>query len=305
MKPKIALLILYNHKFEKNIERLKDLYKGKFTYIYQLIPFYEGSDPSVIPVYGSSYFFQTFISQAYSRLKGDGFTHYFVVADDMLLNPILTENNLFSQLGISEQDAFISNLQALQKMQTRLVWMKNALKYRIKQKGLEIENILPSKEIAKLKFKEYGLPTGCIPVKYFFQIKRRSSLFYSILYNLRDFVKDIPFLFHRSLEYPIVKAYSDILLVPADNMNKFATYCGAFASSGLFVELAVPTSMVLSVEKDHIKTCADTKLKYGAIWTNEEMTDLTCKYNYSLEKLLDDYPEGTFFLHPIKLSKWV
>lgn len=304
MRTKIALMVLYNHKFERNIEKVKELYKGKFSHVFQLIPFYEGLDPTVIPVYGSSYYFQAFISQAYARLKSEGYSHYLVVADDMILNPKLTEDNLFSQMGITEHDTFISNLQPLQTMSKRLVWMKNALYYKVKRKGLEIERVLPSQEEANQKFMEWGIPTGPIPIKYFFHIQKRGSWLKSLLSFFRDFINDIPLLFHRSLDYPIVKAYSDILLIPAESMSKFSTYCGAFASSDLFVELAVPTSLVLCVEKEYFKTCEDINLDYGAIWTVDEMKDLTSRYGSNLRNLLNDFPKGKLFLHPIKLSKW-
>ena len=78
-------------------------------------------------------------------------------------------------------------------------------------------------------------------------------------------------------------------------MPKFANYCGAFAASKLFVEIAIPTSMVL----------AANKLKIGQ---NEPTVNNTTnkgieKFNYSLEALLDNFPKCQY-LHPIKLSKW-
>ncbi|MBR2165594.1 MAG: hypothetical protein IJ915_03500 [Paludibacteraceae bacterium] len=91
---KIALLIIYNHRYDKNIDRLENLYKGKFSHIYHIMPFYDGNIENVIPVYESSYRFQSYITQAFQHLKDKGFTHYFIVADDMLLNPQINETNL-------------------------------------------------------------------------------------------------------------------------------------------------------------------------------------------------------------------
>lgn len=62
---KIALLVLYNHRYDKNIPRIEKLYEGKFSHIFHLMPFYDGDHPNVFPVYESSYYFQSYIAQAY------------------------------------------------------------------------------------------------------------------------------------------------------------------------------------------------------------------------------------------------
>lgn len=87
MKTKTALLVVYNHRFDKNIGRIRELYANRFSYIYHIMPFYDGNEPDVIPVFDSSYCFSGYIAQAYSHLRNGGFTHFFVVADDMILNP--------------------------------------------------------------------------------------------------------------------------------------------------------------------------------------------------------------------------
>lgn len=95
--------------------------------------------------------------------------------------------------------------------------------------------------------------------------------------------------------------YSDIFLITAKTMEKFAQYCGIFAASRLFVEIAIPTSMVLSAEKIHV---GSGKLKGSAMWSDDVKKSLAEKYQNSLSALLKDYPKDTFFLHPVKLSAW-
>ena len=303
METKIALLVLYNHRYEKNIDKIKAIYKDRFHYVYQLIPFYEGNDPSIIPVFGSSFYFQIFLSQAYVFLKQHDFTHYIVVADDMIINPVINENNIFEQMGISEEDYFISNLQPLQNHKSRLAWMSNAIKYNVKQRGVEVENVLPTYGEAINKFKEKGFPTGPIPIRYFFRLTYRKGFKY-FLFDLKNILFDLPLLFRRKLKYPTIKAYSDILLLPQKGMEKFTAYCGAFASTRLFVELAIPTSLILIADKDNLKTCEDLKLKYGAMWSKQAVDSLSEKYGYSIANLQSNYPSDKLFLHPIKLSKW-
>lgn len=304
MNTKIALLVLYNHKYDKNIEKIKELYKGKFSSVFQLIPFYTGDDPTVIPVYGSSYYFQIFISQAYVKLKAEGYTHFFVVADDMVLNPDINENNIFELMGIGRSDAFISNLQPLQDIKYRLSWMSNAIKYKVKQKGLEIESVLPAREQVEEKFTAFNLPIPKVPINHFFKIQKYNDWRKTIYYGVKNFFTELPLLPRRKLNYPVIKGYSDILLMPSEYMDNFATYLGAFASSGLFVEFAIPTAMVMQVPLGHLKTCDNIKLKYGAMWSKSEIQSVSSMNKNSLGCLLNNFPKNKLFLHPIKLSKW-
>lgn len=289
MKTKTALLVIYNHRFDKNIQRIRELYAGRFSHVYHIMPFYDGNENDVIPVYESSYCFSGYISQAYTHLKHLGFTHFFVVADDMILNPSLNEHSIWEQMGIDYSDAYIDEIVCFQNGGKRW-WRRiiDALDYTPDQLGVELKGILPSKEEAQHRFDFHKLPYTPIPRKELLRNPRK-----------KDFVKMLT----RSceLKYPLVRAYSDILLIPADVMPKFANYCGAFAATRLFVEMAIPTALILSA--DNIKLGNDVKLKPGAMWFEQDFKILE-GYNNSLEKLFREFPEGKLYLHPIKLSKW-
>lgn len=64
---KLALMVIYNHRFDKNIELIEKLYSPSFSNIFHIIPFYDGNKENVIPVYESSYQFEGYISQAYTH----------------------------------------------------------------------------------------------------------------------------------------------------------------------------------------------------------------------------------------------
>ena len=104
-----------------------------------------------------------------------------------------------------------------------------------------------------------------------------------------------------SLSYPIVGSYSDIAVVSAKSIRSFCHYCGVFAATRLFVEVALPTALVLSAFK--ITTEKDIELRGKALWTAEEHHELD-KYEGSLVQLLEEFPSDYLYLHPIKLSKW-
>ena len=107
--------------------------------------------------------------------------------------------------------------------------------------------------------------------------------------------------FSLKMDYPLVGGYSDIFLVTEKEMPKFCQYCGAFAASNLFVEIAIPTALFLTASS--VKYNRDVKLKRGDIW-GYNIKRLEKENNQDLNKLMDNYPEHIFFIHPVKLSRW-
>lgn len=289
METKVALVIIYNHRFDRNISKLENLYKGKFSNIYHIMPFYDGLLENVIPVYESSYFFSGYIAQAYSHLKKMRFTHYFFVADDMIINPAINERNLWDEIGINENDDMMpSTLLYLQDRKKYWRWGENALNFKIKQAGVEIESILPSKEEAISIFQKHNYPLGPVNISMVTSFTPKSLRLTCLFKN-------------KYLDYPMVGAYSDILLVTNKTMPKFAQYCGAFAAKNLFVEIAVPTSLILS--SNNIKFDKDIKFHHGALW-GKEVDSFNSIYKLDLDILLKEYPSDKLFFHPVKLSKW-
>lgn len=290
---KVALLVVYNHRYDRNIPCIQDLYKTRFSNIFHVVPFYDGdiANAKVIPVYENSYRFQGYVSQAYTHLKGKGFTHYFVIADDMILNPSINEHNIWEMLQVDEDACFIpAKPIILQK--SRFCWQHTykAMQYNVNMKGVEIQNILPSKQEAEQLFIAHNFPVG--PVAW------RAILDANPISWAKMLVK-IPW--HRNLTYPLLGCYSDIFMVTQQAMDKFCTYCGAFAATGLFVEIAIPTALVLSADK--LKFEYDLALADGSMW---ECTDNRWigELNYSLDALYKHFPKDKLFVHPIKLSKW-
>lgn len=292
---KTALLVIYNHRYDKNIPRIEEMYRGRFTHVFHIVPFYDGGLPNVLPVYESSFRFQGYVSQACTHLRGKGFTHFFVVADDMLLNPRLTEENYLQEIGLGTGDCYIDSLQPLQELDTP--WRTpEAMAWRLRQKGVEVEHILPPREEAEACFARHGLPTSAIPVRPFLTDPHPKFLL-RYLRNLR----------RRRLSYPLVSGYSDLLILPAGVMDRFCLYCGVFAATGLFVELAIPTALVLASER--ILTAADTRLGGTPMWPDHKTKihpadALHAAHRGSLAGLMEAFPRKALFLHPIKLSKW-
>ena len=288
MMNKTALLVIYNHRFDKNIPRIDQLYEGRFSDVFHIVPFYDGCQKNVIPVYECSFQFQGYISQAYTHLRDKGYSHFFVVADDMIINPALNENNYLERLGLQDANCYIDYITPLQELKT--AWRQTeAMTYRVNLRGVEVEKVLPSRETAIERFKQYGLPTG--PIPFTPMINKRLRFLFKYLQNIK----------RRNLDYPLLGGYSDILILTADMMDKFCLYCGAFAATRLFAEFAIPTAMILA--SDHVKTSKDTLLGGTALWSKKDKEFLEV-YNGSLQALIDDFPADKLFYHPIKLSQW-
>jgi hypothetical protein len=278
---KVALIVIYNHRYDKNIDIIEKLYKKRFTDIFHLMPFYDGNAPNVIPVYENSYYFQGYIAQGLKSYFKEKYEHYFFVADDMILNPIINENNYKEIFKLDLETDFIKGIFYPKNFD----WFQTqrAIKYKMKLDGLEIMNLLPSYDDALKKIENFGIKQEYINAEGNF------------------FPKDLPTEAKYKPEYPMVASYSDIAIVSKYSIEKFCHYCGIFAASHLFVEWALPTSLVLACEK--IVCEKDLTLRGRALWTKQDYEILE-KYEKNLKKLLDDFPQSYIYLHPIKLSKW-
>ncbi|HSC52292.1 MAG TPA: hypothetical protein VLC98_01625 [Phnomibacter sp.] len=292
----------------KNVEAIERLYKNRFSHIYHLMPFYKGDKLNVISVYDSSFYFQGYIAQGFKSFFKKEYEHYFFVADDLVLNPIINESNYKEYLQLKENTCFIPDfisLHAPNKYWKRAVegywWDINVV-------GVEANGQLPTYGEALQRFKKFGLsiaPTNSkilsIPLKSCFKkiISKRD------LNSCIDFLKScLKWIFPEKyyLNYPIIGSYSDVFVISSNSIKQFCHLCGTFAATKLFVELAIPTSVVLSAED--ISTEANLELRGRSLWTSDDFEVLD-KYNHSLTDLLSSFPTNYLYLHPIKLSKWV
>src|SRR6218665_624801 len=107
---KVALVIIYNHQYNKNIEKLEEVYGNWFSHIFHLVPFYAGDKPNVIAVYESSYYFQGYVAQGLKRFFSPEFDHYLFIGDDLMVNPVINENNYSLHLNLDVKTSFIPRL---------------------------------------------------------------------------------------------------------------------------------------------------------------------------------------------------
>lgn len=317
MKQKICLLILFNHRFDKNLPLLDKMYKERFSNIRYIVPFYDGDRSDVIPVYARSIFFQSYIAQAYNVLKKESFDYYYIIADDMIINPQINENNIIEFFELEKGQSWIPHLRRIKDQQYFWIGTLSAYTYRPVQKYLEIKNELPTVEEALIKFKNQGLNNPMyltrkdvfkgfsMKTKYMGD-KARLAL------RILTWIKN-PFNKSANLTYPLAASYSDTFLVSGETMEKFAHYCGVFGASSLFVEVAIPTALILASDKK-IKTENDISKKGRSYWNSADnvfcespnylWSTLETEYK-NLDDMIKRFPNDAIYLHPVKLSKWM
>ncbi|MBE0667783.1 MAG: hypothetical protein IH593_08935, partial [Bacteroidales bacterium] len=157
MMGSVALVVVYNHRYDSNIRIVEDLYKGRFGNIFHLVPFSDGDQPGVIPVYENSFHFQGYIAQGFKHFFRPEFEHYLFIADDLVLNPVINETSYRQKLGLDANSSFIPHLISLHEMRNYWPRIREAYEFTIKKKGVEIVNELPGFNDALKRFANHGL----------------------------------------------------------------------------------------------------------------------------------------------------
>ena len=302
---KVCLLILFNHRYDGNLPKLDWIYRPRYEHVRYLVPFYRGDRPDVIPVYYSSFQFQGYFREAWQRLRGEGFTHFVICADDMILNPRLTGENILRELKMDPEMGYIRQLQSLGN--ERLAWsgMPSALVAVEGKNGVNWERELPSFESARANLAAKGYPMFRLGWHNLREGIRAKGFFQTLFYlTLRLQRRRVPATDLLGLPYPLLNGNSDLLIIPADHMEKFTTYCAVFAAMGVFVEVAAPTALVLSCPR--VVCLEHTGWQIRDDWGGrDDVWEAFCKgFDYRLDRFLAEFEPRTMCIHPIKLSQW-
>jgi len=316
---RIALIVIYNHRYDQNIDKIENIYKSRFSNIFHLMPFYDGSKANVIPVYEKSIYFHGFIAQGHTHFVRPYLNHYLFIADDLVLNPAINETNYQEYFNIDENSSFLPHIIKLHEMKHYWPRIKEAFEYKLNIRGVEIKNELPNYDQAIKKLGQLGIMIKPLSPYQIYRLPGKSvkawlrAIFYEKT-KIISLMLGTLLNWEYKLTYPLIGSYSDIVVVSSNTINKFCQYCGAFAATDLHVEVALPTSLCLSAEI--IKTEKDLKLHGKALWpdgwnrlhgendlADGDLAELD-QFNYTLNTLLDRFPKNYLYLHPIKLSKW-
>lgn len=313
----VALCILFNHNYEKNLPKLDAIYKNRFKNLFYIMPFYQGEREDVIAVYENSYHFQGYIANALDKIKSDKYDHYLIIGDDLLINPQLNENNYKEFFEVTTEEAFIPGIflmnDATEKGPYRpsapyWAYIKDAVQFKIKQPGIEVNRFLPSAEEAKELIERHGYTyTDKAPAQLFYRkpllkFNNKKELRQN-LYSLGRFFLNIKFIVSSKwrITYPMVGSYSDCVLIPNKYVKPFIKYCGIFTALRLFVEVAIPTALAFACPKIVMEKIMKNK---GKTYWVDEIPVFEAEYKNSLNYLTNNFPEDTLYIHPVKLSKF-
>lgn len=305
-----CLVVFMNHRYEANLPVLRRMYGQRFPKLIFLVPFYEGEESDVMPVYENSFRFEGFFAQAASRLSELDATHFVFCADDLVLNPILGAKTIAASLSLDGETAYIQNLGAL--CDTPFSWphaVPSILRFRRtgSELGVEWEREIPSKENAFRISEARGLVFKRLSFRQFSGFHWRWDWKEGLLLLLGMLLKPTSW---RSLPYPLVMSYSDFLVVPATRLSSFAHYCGVFAAMGVHPEVAVPTALSLSCDSFVVEdsfgqnVAVDPLGWHGVALWNDGREALLQDHHASLSRLLDGFAERQLYVHPVKLSQW-
>lgn len=308
-----SLVVVFNHRYERNLDKLETLYSRRFSRRHYLMPFYGGDRPEVIPVFGRSTEFQGFFAQARRHIVHPEVTHYAFVGDDLILNPALDQDNLPERLGLPRGASFISNRILLHQLDRPWAHTAKAFQIFTRAEGLEYGPLMPDAAEASRRLAAHGLTLGPVPRRHLLPALGKPSLrgrsFGGLISSLSDWAGRLTR--HLSaahgtspLPYPLVGGYSDFIVVDAASLRTFCDLCGVFASLGLFVELAAPTALHLACPRVLTEDDQGIRMKGRPIWSRAEEVELAGLHGFSLDRLLAAYPPDLTYIHPIKLSQW-
>ena len=301
MQHDVCLVIVFNHRYDSNIPKLRKIYEKRFSVIRFLVPFYDGNDKDVITVYECSYEFQGYFAQAYKELEGTGCECFLFIGDDLILHPLVSESNFESYFKLENKRFFIQGLSELNH-KGRIAWEHSRYSSRaFLSEGTSWKTELPDYDKALRRFnKFFGKKYNEIYDDIFFdapieagELDRLKESFY--IQNGERW--DIP--------YPMAYGYSDIFVINRDSLYEFTRKCGIFAAMNLFVEISIPTAAVLTFKRSEVSLLKDTGMTKVLQWDDEEyFKNIGPLYDYSFSDFYDSWDDKMLYVHPIKLSKW-
>ena len=311
MRHSTSLVIIYNHYYPQNIDRLNELYRPRFPEIFHLVPFIENEGRSVVSVGRSSHNFQGYFFDARHSLKKSRSKRFLCIADDVLLNPAITSENVEEKFGLeSSEDGFLENISPLSSLRSYWRHTASALSFELDSRALNISHVLPTPSEARAKLRSVGdtdflLSRSAVNpslLAYLYRkltglIRKMDGLLQGLLGVLGK--DDWRYRSSRKLKYPFLWGYSDVFVLPNSALPLFSRLCGAFAAKELFVEVALPTALALSCR---VVRSRAPRLTGQALWGKDRKK--LDKFGQSLSFLVSEFPEDWLFVHPVKLSEW-
>lgn len=334
--PTTALCVLFNHAYVQNLPKLRRLYGARFDHLLFVMPFARNAGPDVVTVYRSGYGFHGYVADALPRLRALGADYYAFVHDDVILNPSIDAGNLVARLGLQARDGFVMRHDALVdpagQANWRWLWTLRVLsrfmdghERRLLGAGCEgAFEQLPSREEAVRRFVAHGLPAQTTIRIDEASMRTIAQRFPPNIAGAPAGTKSVITRIHEivlsglrepgavlELPIPLAASWADLFAVRADRLDAFAHYCGVLAAFDLFVEVAIPTAMLLAC--DAVQTLQGAGLRamltlgqpfeISNVPVTDPQWDARARGVTRLDQLAGLFDEGLLAIHPIKLSR--
>lgn len=310
----VSALFLFNHKYERNVEKLEALYADRFPIRKYLMPFADRPDARVLRVYELSWNFSGHIAQAAPGYIDPAISHYAFIADDLVLNPTLDGAGLVAALGLDARSGYIKSLASADSLRFRWAWSgESAMSLRKFGRGFDYKAELPPAAEARARFEALG-------VEFPRPLPRSAK---DVIYNFVKLPRKAPWAFAMGLgtfgaraEYPLLAGYADLVVVPACAIERFVHYCGVFAAMNLFAEVAVPTALALACDRvvtelpinahfyNEPRRNPELALRGVEFWDPAEAEGFAARMGSDLARLRAEFPRDWLYAHPVKLSRW-
>jgi len=288
----------------------------------QLVPFYRGSDRDVCRVFGNSFQFHGYLVQARQRLVSIPCDRFLFIADDLVLNPAVTEDTLPALMKLEGDACFYPGMNDVSEGECLRGTME-AHNFELYPPGLDASVLrrIPSYEEAFSRLHRKGLMRSrkLGKLRPFFPLFEQPSLanlrtnykvFRARLWHLRNALKYR--LKPQIASYPVVFGYSDIFSLPRMYLTEFLDYLEVFASVRMFVELAIPTTFALHDWPMVYES--NLELKPLNVWFPQDprlfrekqkvIDSMAVQAGYVVKNIPQAFPKEYLYLHPVKLSKW-
>ena len=304
----VCLVIIFNHRFDANLPLLRKIYGERFSNIRFLMPFYDGSDSDVIPVYESSWQFQGYLIQAYEKLKDIPCTHYLFIGDDLFIRPDFDEKNFVERTNMQDKKFLTTAFMPLNNPNRfRWYWTAGSSKpfYDV---STSWKDSLYSYEKALEKFNDFfGTKYKEVYDADFFGNPNEPGLtMFGSWNDAKGFIMVVNYFIANNknsfkIPYPMAGGYSDIFCLDKESLFEFSKLCGIFSAMNMFVEIAIPTAAVLTFTREQVTFLS--KEFALILWGNDRIV-FENKYENDFNRLYNEWDEKIFYIHPVKLSRW-
>lgn len=305
---KSTACVLFNHPFSKNIPILREVYRERFDDVIFVQPLEKSNDVDVFTSYRGPFCFHGMIVDVARTLLEKRSDYYLFIHDDVFLNPLYDAENLFECLGIPGNGAFIPAVCPIEGDVTSWGWTSSVLwklfypKNKLSGSGIERPlqffpdgNKMREEIMKKYQFKfsdvtydrNVALPESII----FGQNPYSITTERMILDGLFEKAKNSN---STSLPFPFFRGMSDFFAVDAETLEKIIPLLGVMAAAQLFVEVAIPTALIVAANR--VKRSIEVGLKVDWRWGTERDA-------LDFESMAMRFHEDLLFVHPVKLSK--